>query len=166
MRLKMKPVKFSDFRPNKRAIAHDMWGEVGTTEKTTSRKASWFHCSGHGGFVCNPKDFSEEIRNKLREPNYNLNILICEYKGEEYVCGVDYMHSNRTRFRVNGAYTFKEWRKYPMYVFEEDCNWAILTYFAGIYLQEHIDRGDKKEIDRIALETIQSYHPSYLDTAV
>jgi hypothetical protein len=158
----MKPVKFTDYRPNKKAIAHDMWGEVNSTEKTTSKKASWFSCAGHGGYVCNPKDFSAEICKKLREPNYILKLLICEYGGIEYVCGVDYMHSKPKNFRVNGSYVFLEWRKYPMYVFEEDCNWAILTHFSGIQLKGHIDRGMKKEIAQLAYEIMEKYNPSYL----
>lgn len=59
----MKAIKLTKFKPNKRSIARDMWGSVGGSIKTTSpRKASYYHCSSHGGFVCNPKDFTQRQR--------------------------------------------------------------------------------------------------------
>jgi len=160
----MKAIELTKFKPNKRSIARDMWGSVGGSIKTTSpRKASYYHCSSHGGFVCNPKDFTQRQRKVMGEPNYQLNLAIATDKhGTEYVVGVDYPYSPSRSFKVSCAYAFKEWRTYPMYVFEEDCNWAILTYATGIDLVERVNRVSAEERNSWVVETLESYNPVVL----
>lgn len=159
----MKPIKLSDFRPNKRNIARDMWGEVGGSIKTTSRKASYYHCSGHGGYVCNPKDFTEKECSIMGDSNYDLKIAIAvDCNNTEWVVGVDYPYTRSRSHSIPWKLIFKEWRTYPMYVFEEDCNWAILTYATGIDLVEFTERFTKEERLESVISTLKQWNAHIL----
>jgi len=163
----MKAVELSKFRPNKRSIGRDMWGTVNSSTPTSQKRASWIDCAGHGGYVCDPKDFTEEELSIMGEPNYKLNIGIgVDSLGKEYVVAVDYPYGKSRNHRISVRYQFVEWRIYPMYVFEEDCNWAILTFAAGVYLQEHINKGLKSDVYSHAIDTLKHCNPSVLERSL
>ena len=128
----MKPVKLENYRPNKRRIAA-IWGTVNSTQETTDKRASWFNCSGHGGFVVNPKDFNQQELEKLQDyadGNYFVKVAVVQSNttNELYVIGESYEHIRSKRVEFDSwEYRFVEWKKIPMIIFEEDCDWAILA---------------------------------------
>ena len=164
----MKPVLLSKFRPNKSQVART-WGEVNQIIKSTDRRVSWYDCSGHGGYVANPSDFTKEELEKLGDfatGNYDVRVALAKERstGELYVIGANYEHSTRRSFKYDSwRFEFVEWKTIPMMIFEEDCNWAILTYKLGIDLLEWENRGFTKE-ERIetARQNVKRWNPTYL----
>lgn len=164
----MKPVLLSKYRTNKSQVAR-IWGDVNHISKSTDRRVSWYDCTGHGGYIANPSDFSKEELEKLGDfakGNYNVHIAIAKESstGELYVIGANYEHSRSRQFTYDAyRFDFVEWKTIPMMVFEEDCHWAILTYKLGIDLLEWEKRGFTKE-QRMenARKIIEHWNPKYL----
>ena len=164
----MKPVLLSKFRPNKSNIART-WGDVNNIHKSTDRRVSWYDCSGHGGYVANPADFSKEELEKLGKfANGNYHVRACIMKnrldGELYVIGVNYAHSKSRSFKYDAwLFEFVEWRNFYMMIFEEDCDWAVLTYKLGIDLLEWEKRGFTKEQRmETAKNSVAQYNPELI----
>lgn len=164
----MKPVLLSKFRPNKANIART-WGTVNTIHKSTDRRVSWYDCSGHGGYIANPADFSKEELEKLGDfakGNCNVRVAVAKNRndGELYVLGVNYYHSRSRSFKYDAwLFEFVEWRNIPMMIFEEDVHWAILTHKLGIDLLEWVKRGFTKEQRMESAKNIVAQNiPQYL----
>jgi len=164
----MEPVLLSKYRPNKSQVART-WGEVNNINKSTDRRASWYDCSGHGGYVANPSDFTKEELEKLGDfakGNYDVRVAVAKERstGELYVIGANYEHSKRRSFKYDSwRFESVEWKTISMMIFEEDCNWAILTYKLGIDLLEWEKRGFTKEQRMETVrQSIEQWNPSYL----
>lgn len=163
----MKPVLLSKFRPNKSQVAR-VWGDVNSIRKSTDRRVSWYDCTGHGGYVVNPVDFTKYELDKLGEfakGNCDVRVAIAkDRKGDLYVIGATYYHSRSRKIKYDAyEFQFVEWRTIPMIIFEEDCDWAILTYKLDIDLLDWIKLGFTKEQRReSAKNTITEYNPEFL----
>ena len=161
----MKPVLLSKFRPNKSQVAR-MWGTVNTILKTTDSRVSWYSCSGHGGYVANPADFTTEELAKLghwAEGNYDVRVAVAQNLNDNqiYVIGANYESNKKIKYD-SYTYRFLEWRKIPMMVFEEDCHWAILTYKLGIDLLEWEKKFSKAERMESARKCVEQWNPEDL----
>ena len=151
----MEPIKFSEYKMNKRMIAK-IWGDVQKTEKTNDSRVSCFRCSRHGGYILDPRDFSNEDLEKLGKfssgNNYvKLAIVTHNITHGEYVIGEIYPHMFSKKVKFNSyEYTFKEWRKLPCITFEEDSEWAVLYHKLGIVSKSVAERNTKEQLDTIS----------------
>ena len=158
----MEPIKFSEFRLNKRTIAK-IWGDVQKTEKTNDSRVSCFRCSRHGGYILDPKDFTSEELSKLgtlSTGNQKIKLAIVTHNvtHEEYVIGVIYPHMFSKSVKFNLLYyTFKEWRTVSVITFEEDMEWAILYKKLGIVSKNVSERVSKEELDRCSTHIMENH---------
>lgn len=138
----MKPTTLKDFRIPARNIAELRWGRGGTTAYRTNRRGAYYHsCSGHGGYVVDSRCLTEaervEIDKHIKpEP---LRLLVQHRDGTgDVVIGVDCVY-----FQSIGPYKQKsyryiprlgevEWQDLSVYLFEEDCDWAVLEKLTDI----------------------------------
>jgi len=141
----MKPILLSKFRIPARRIAECLWGKGGTNSYKTNRKgAYYFSCSGHGGYIVDSRVLTTEEKieiNNFVEPE-NLDVYTQLIQNENYV-----VHVNMSEFTCRG----KKWNyasvygppvendSIKVYVFEEDCNWAILEKFTDIRIKSKIE---------------------------
>jgi len=127
------------YKFNARNVAEKMWGTGGTNAYGTNRKGAYYYsCSGHGGYVIKKEAFTEqelEDVSKYAKPNF-INLLTNKETGEVY--GTDYTPvqrcltgRERRRFRYPAGAPV-EWRPYEFFVFEEDCDWAIVEVLTDI----------------------------------
>ena len=158
----MEPIKFSEFRLNKRTIAK-IWGDVQKTEKTNDSRVSCFRCSRHGGYILDPIDFTSEELSKLGNlstGNQKIKLAIVTHNvtHEEYVIGVIYPHMFSKNFKYDAYYyTFKEWRTVSVITFEEDMEWANLYKKLGIVAKNVSERVTKEELDRCSTDIMENH---------
>ena len=140
----MRPVPLQDFRVPTRRLAAMMWGEVNATYRCNRRGVSYYSCSGHGGYVVDSRALTAKERRKIDQYKrpLPLNLLIQHWPDGDKVVGVNanWFTCGRPRryFRYfPNAYPV-EWQELPVYVFEEDCDWAILEHLTDIYDDGHI----------------------------
>ena len=158
----MEPIKFSEFRLNKRTIAK-IWGDVQKTEKTNDSRVSCFRCSRHGGYILDPIDFTSEELSKLgtlSTGNQKIKLAIVTHNvtHEEYVIGVIYPHMFSKSVKFNLLYyTFKEWRTVSVITFEEDMEWANLYKKLGIVSKNVSERVTKEELDRCSTDIMENH---------
>ncbi len=145
----MKFIKFNQYKIPARSIAEMMWGRGGTNaEKTNKNGAYYYSCSGHGGFIIDSRILSENEKKAINyfiNPDY-FNLLIQKRNGIDYVIGADlsyFSNSNHQKksYNFNPSYGFPEWIQFPIYLFEEDCAWSILTSLTDInFLEKPINK--------------------------
>ena len=158
----MEPIKFSEFKLNKRMIAK-IWGDVQKTEKTNDSRVSCFRCSRHGGYILDPKDFTSEELSKLgsrSSGNEKIKLAIVTHNitHEEYVIGIIYPYMLSKQFKFNSIYyTFKEWRTVSVISFEEDLEWAILYKKLGIVSKNVSERVDIEELNKISTNIMDNH---------
>lgn len=158
----MEPVKFSEFKLNKRMIAK-IWGDVQKTEKTNDSRVSCFRCFRHGGYILDPKDFTSEELSKLgsrSSGNERIKLVIVTHNitHEEYVIGIIYPYMFSKQFKFNDMhYTFKEWRTVSVISFEEDLEWAILYKKLGIVSKNVSERVDIEELNKISTNIMDNH---------
>ena len=154
----MKPVLFSKFRFNKRAVAKEMWGDVSHYYPTGQKRASYFVCSGHGGYVCDPKDYTERERVLLGTPQeFPLRVLVGVKGGEKYVLGASYSPRART-FSVSPLYKDIHWEPYSIYTFEEDDAWAVLEHVTGVRARVNPNLSEARKNECIR-DLIHEFYP-------
>lgn len=142
----MKPVPLKAFRIPARHIAELSWGNGGTTGYRCNRRGAYYYsCSGHGGYVVDSRCLTKRERARIDRyiQPWPLRLLIQRRNGRgKVVIGVDCREfiSCGTKASFRGkAYRYcpslgpVEWRDLPVYLFEEDCEWAILERMTGIY---------------------------------
>lgn len=111
------------------AMSTSLWGTVNHTYKTTGGKGVYYTSnSGHGGYIIDGNVFREDIRAKI----------------EQFVSPtITYVAVNNGKMMgMQNPFTQRSWRydmryelvKHPIFVFEEDCDWAIVERFADIRL--------------------------------
>lgn len=142
----MKPIKLEGFRIPAQHMAELLWGKGGTHSYKTSRRGAYYYsCSGHGGYVVDSRCLTAQERRKLDRYTVaqNLHLLVQHQAEGDFVIGV-----NCVNFQSMGPYRTKsyryiprlgrvEWVPLPVYVFEEDCDWAILEHLTPIRCENH-----------------------------
>jgi hypothetical protein len=141
----MQAIALKDFRIPARHIAKLSWGEVNESYRTNRRGAYYYSCSGHGGYVVDSRCLTPKERAKIDKYTqpYPLRILVQHRDGSggDVVIGVDCREfiSCGTKASFRGkAYRYYpslgaiEWQELPVYIFEEDCDWAVLEKFTDI----------------------------------
>lgn len=119
-----------------RSVAESKWGRGGTKSYRTNRKGVYyFSCAGHGGYVLPASVLTdEEYESVVRyvspheaDVYYNSNKVV-------------YMHPFRSKGgRISYPY---ETAKEKFFLFEEDCDWAVLEKFTGIRLKNYSTNSD------------------------
>ena len=139
----MKPIKLSMFQLNAslaRRLAESYWGSGGTTAHRTNRKGAYnYSCSAHGGYIVDASVLSrDELKNinKYRDP-LPLRLLVQDTPQGDYIISMDAREfssvwKRRKSTTYNPALGDVRWVKYPLYVFEEDRDWAVLECFTDI----------------------------------
>lgn len=113
-----------------RSFAETLWGRGGTNGYRTNRKGAYYYsCSGHGGYVVDAEALTPEER-------ANIDV----YVKAEKVFYAD--HANGKNYFLQNPFSVRRQRYhiYPdtvtgytqVYVFEEDCDWAVLEKFTDI----------------------------------
>jgi len=140
----MRPTRLEGFRIPARHIAKLSWGDVNTSYRTNRHGAYYYSCSGHGGYVVDSRCLTKRERARIDKYTRPLpiRILVQHRDGQgDVVIGVDCREfiSCGTKASFRGkSYRYcpslgpVEWQELPVYLFEEDCDWAILEKFTNI----------------------------------
>lgn len=137
---RVKATPLAKFRINGSGIARMNWGEVNESYRTNRHGAYYCSCSGHGGYVVDSRCLSDKERRKINRYilPYNLRLFIQHRSDGDYVIGV-----NAGELQAQGPFRQRyyrysphlggiEWIDLPVYLFEEDCDWAILEKLTDI----------------------------------
>jgi hypothetical protein len=110
-----------------RGMAEAMWGTGGTnSEPTNTPSAFYFSCSGHGGFIIGEDAITPKQQAALAP---YITPELCTLYGDKL------MHPYRRR-KISATWReFEQARDYKVYVFEEDCDWALVHKFTTIRLR-------------------------------
>ena len=139
----MKPVRKEKFKLTSamaRNIAEQIWGKGGTVAyKTTRTGAYYFSCSGHGGYVVDGQCLSsiEQSAIAKKVPSRHLQTLVQHQPQGDVIIGVSSPYTRklqRFRYRIRSGPV--KWEKYPVFIFEEDCDWKILEDHTDIRRME------------------------------
>jgi len=95
----------------RRKIARQMWGEINYQE-TVTKGVTWFSATVHGGYVVDSLLFPE-VR---KIPSLGRFEAIPYLRDGPTVRVAQYYTRHKDRF----------------YAFEEDCAWAVLSYFTSV----------------------------------
>jgi len=148
----LRAVPLQDFRVPTHRLAGMMWGTVNATYRCNRRGASYYSCSGHGGYVVDSRALTAKERRKIDKYKLPLPLnLLVQHRngGDDVVVGVGAMmfaNCCRTQrgFRYSPSLGPIEWQEMPVYVFEEDCDWAILEHLTDIRDDGHIIKDERK----------------------
>lgn len=111
-----------------RSMADSQWGTVNHTYKTTGGKGVYyFSCSGHGGYVVDG--------NAIAHARFKIDQFI-----KPTMTHVSISEGKATG--MQNPFSARSWSyklshdliQHPIFVFEEDCDWAIIERFAGVRL--------------------------------
>ena len=152
----MRAVRLNEFMKKPipaRAIAEALWGSGGTTAYRTNRRGAYYYsCSGHGGYVVDGRVLNARERQNI--DNYTrpipIRLLVQNSNGYSFVLGVCLgQFTGRPRaHRYHLSFGSVAWRDLPVYVFEEDCDWAILEHYTDIRAEGCLEPKTKASIGR------------------
>jgi len=136
----MKPVEKSKFRLPLRRIAEALWGTGGTSSCKTNRKyVGYYSCSSHGGYVVDSKALTDKEKAQIEQYVKPTRLpLYVQYRRDgDYVFGIGLRSIQRygngkASFRYDPSLGPAEIVDYPIYTFEEDCEWVVLEKFTDI----------------------------------
>jgi hypothetical protein len=125
-----------------RRIAEAEWGRHGTTSYGTNRAgAFYFSCSGHGGFVIDGAAFTQDEVAKLAGYGFKPESCFAVVDTEDELVGIAApatLGPSRLRYRPGlGERTVTS---YPVYTFEEDCDWSAVYVLTGVRLKRDLKR--------------------------
>ena len=116
-----------------RVLAETTWGTGGTHAYRTNRKGAFYYsCSGHGGYIVDGNALTVTERANIDK-----------YHTPEIVWAIRNNLTNEVR-KTSNPFSIKRFfarhyphaeyldKNYPIYYFEEDCDWAILEKFTDI----------------------------------
>lgn len=162
-----------------RNIAERLWGGGGTKSDRTNRQGVYYYsCSGHGGYIVDPSALTAEEKesidsfikeysshegqevNDVTSQDYYVNLCVQD-KPEPYVIGVRNPYTRGKSVMYSTCFPTPYWSQYYFYVFEEDCDWAILENFTDIrtaYSQNIIKTNPEKleEYQKAIANTIEN----------
>jgi len=139
-----------------RTIAEAYWGTGGTTPYRTNRNGVYYYsCSGHGGFVLDANALTDDERAAIAPfiNPYKYTAYVWTVWGQNGVPSEKYrvmFPERKRRFRVP-----LEHYKYEghFYIFEEDCDWALLYKLTTIRRL-----GDHPDAEEAAEKTFYNWH--------
>lgn len=116
-----------------RSFAETRWGRGGTHAYRTNRKGVYyFACSGHGGYIVDGNALTPDERQKIDEFVTPESCVMVRLKTNGKVTFLSNPYTIRTqKYRFNPDYHELD-MDYPIYFFEEDCDWAVLEKFTDI----------------------------------
>lgn len=116
-----------------RSFAETRWGRGGTHSSRTNRRGVYyFGCSGHGGYVVDGYALTEDERLEIIKYVQPEKCLMVYRVSDEKVTFLSNPFTMRTqKYRFNPDY-HERVLDYPIYFFEEDCDWAVLEKFTDI----------------------------------
>lgn len=151
-----KMIKWLPYASIARSIARKRW-EVQVSYGTSRKWAYYYSCSRHWWFVIAKDTLAdEEIR--------NLSSVWIE---PEKTCVKKIRRVDYDGTPLPHKYTYKTWYSYKepndtymnkeFYIFEEDCDWAIVVWLLGIYyFQKWKDKEEHmKMLDTYAMESLE-----------
>jgi len=115
-----------------RILAETTWGTGGTHSARTNRKGAFYYsCSGHGGYIVDGNALTVAERDHIDR-----------FKKPEYVWAIINDETSAVR-KTSNPFSTKRFfahmrvgerldKNYPIYYFEEDCDWSILEKFTDI----------------------------------
>lgn len=139
----MKATTLDKYRIPARQIAEMAWGTRGTHSYRCNRAgAYYFSCSAHGGYVVDARCLTpQELRKikKYAEP-LNIRLLIQQREKGEVIIGASLLDFRTCGRRLRTGYRLRyypglgpvRWQDLPVFLFEEDCGWAILEKLTDI----------------------------------
>lgn len=123
-----------------RSFAETRWGRGGTKAYRTNRKGVYyFSCSGHGGYVVDGYALtSDELANIDQYVKPEKCLLVYNETTHRIIFLSNPFTMRTQKYRYNPE-TQILYRDYPIYFFEEDCDWAVLEKFTDIRAAGHSD---------------------------
>lgn len=115
-----------------RTLAETTWGRGGTNSERTNRKGAFYYsCAGHGGYIVDGNALTSDER-----------AVIDQYVKPETVWAIINNETGAIR-KTSNPFSTKRFfaryyqneilvKDYPIYYFEEDCDWAVLEKFTDI----------------------------------
>jgi len=157
----MKPINKDLYKIPARTIAEYQWGLNGTHSARTNRKGAYYYaCSGHGGYVLDPRCLTGDEVAKLETFGFKPDHYDVLIQGDNII-GVNLnpiksfgpWKSKRHRFDPSKGHT--DWHRQYVYIFEEDCDWAVLEFCTDIRVKKtHLTKEISEEW---IARTINSY---------
>ena len=158
----MKAVTLDRYRFNPKRVAEGIWGDDCVSIKTTRPRANFYSCAGHGGYVVDSRVLSKKEKKNIAKDMTPLKLSLCVQHRDDgdYVMATDYRHvltswevgtaPRAPKCRIDRDLGSAEWIEFPVYVFEEDVDYAILEHHTDIRLKEHeSDPKREKAIEKI-----------------
>jgi len=150
----MKAILLKDYRINPRQVAEATWGTGGTHSIKTNRKRAYYYsCSAHGGYVIPESTLTTKEKELIKEyySPEQIQLLIQHRIDGDYVIGVSlaniHRYVKRTKnFKYIPHLGTAEWIDHDVYLFEEDCDWAILEKLTDIRHNSSMETEKRQEI--------------------
>lgn len=141
----MKAIPLTKFKIPAYKIAEMSWGAGGTHAYHCNRRGTYYYsCSGHGGYVVDSRCLTKQERRKIEKHirPIDLQLLVQRYggNGHRFIIGVSMLNVPRSGRWLRKESSFRylprlgptEWMNLPIYLFEEDCDWAVLEKLTDI----------------------------------
>lgn len=127
----MNEIKLENYKIPARNLAEQLWGRGGTTALKTNRKGVYyFTCSAHGGYIMDAKVLSDQEKTEIMKQVHPIKatLFIQHRKDGDYVLAQDFQGFGGRPARCCYAIEYGpiERVEYPIYVFEEDCEYKVL----------------------------------------
>jgi hypothetical protein len=139
-----------------------MWGPGGTTAHRTNRTgAFYFSCSGHGGYVIDDRALTDAERDQLTAAGFKADACWGVRGQDGSIVKVRHPHSEVQHPRKVTFYPGRgeyQDNAIPVWVFEEDCDWAAVYVFTGIRSPGAFSMGEA-EMVTYARESLGRWHP-------
>ena len=110
----MTPREKKESNTLRKKVARQAWGPI-NSQYTVTKGVTWFDTWGHGGYVVDALMFPE-VKSIPNFEKFERTPLIRDNSRTTY-----YYPRHVDRF----------------YIFEEDCDWAVLSYFTNIWSKEY-----------------------------
>lgn len=152
-----------------RGLAESIWGPGGTTACRANRTgAFYFSCSGHGGFVIDDRALTGQERERLAAAGFTADSCWGVRDATGRIVTVRHRDSQVLRPR---RVTYQPGRgervdaSIPVWIFEEDCDWAAVYVFTGIRTPGAWNGRTESQIIGAARECLARWYPQAAKTA-
>lgn len=147
-------MKINDFKIPLKHLAELMWAGDCTSYESNRRGVNFYSCASHGGWVVDSRHLTSEEREKVDKyivPQYfHVAVQKRPYRETDYdepgdketIIGTSAVefYDEQPRAKRSISYNSRdgpvEWKKLPVYVFEEDSDWVVLEHETSVRLQD------------------------------
>lgn len=143
-----------------RYIAESLWGPRGTTAYRTNRRgAFYFSCSGHGGYVIDDRTLTDQERAALLHAGFTPDSCWGVRNKDGDILKVRHPHSQVNHRSITYQLGSGEYSDHniPVWIFEEDCDWAAVQAFTAIRSEGFSLSED--ELTKLARESLGRWNP-------